>query len=166
MFKKFLTLGLFLVIAMGVLTVSACSGQPVSASGSNSVTAKVTSIKAQLNGDTVTINASDVDQYTNTRFLVNTATDQLSFMAYKFDNQLYIRADICPPCGSESFTLTKGTLVCDSCGTVFDAKTGVGIRGACVKYAKQPVQYQNNNGTITMNGTDLITAFQNTIRPK
>ena len=109
MLKKILILGVFLLIAIGLLAVSACSSQPVSASGSNSVTAKVTSIKAQLNGDIVTINANDVDQYTNTRFLVSTATDQLSFMAYKYDNQVYVRADICPPCGSESFTLTRGT---------------------------------------------------------
>jgi nitrite reductase/ring-hydroxylating ferredoxin subunit len=166
MIKKILAITVLLLLATTVLAVSACSTQPASAASANSVTAKVTSIKAQLSGDGVTINLSDIDKYTNTRFLVNTATNQLSFMAYKYDNQLYVRADICPPCGSESFTLTKGTLVCDSCGTVFDAKTGVGIKGACVKYAKQPVPFQNNNGTIAMKGTDLTTAFQNTIKPK
>jgi len=76
-------------------------------------------------------------------------------MAYKYNNQTYVRADICPPCGSQSFTLKNGTLVCDTCGTVFNAATGAGISGACVKYAKQSVAFQTQNGNILMNGTDL-----------
>jgi nitrite reductase/ring-hydroxylating ferredoxin subunit len=162
-------MGLFMLI---LLIVTACSSQSTAANNSsgstnpNSVTAKQATITAQLSGDTVSVDLSDVDKYANTRFLVNTATSKMWFMAYKYNSQLYVRADICPPCGSTSFTLTNGTLVCDSCGTVFDAKTGMGIRGACVRYAKQSVQYQNNNGTLTLNGTDLVTAYQNTLNPK
>jgi nitrite reductase/ring-hydroxylating ferredoxin subunit len=94
-----------------------------------------------------------------------TGTDTLSFMAYKYDDQLYVRADICPPCRSESYTLTKGTLVCDSCGTVFNAGTGAGIKGACVRFPKQSVNYEVKDGNILINGTDLITAYQNTLNP-
>src|ERR1035437_5107425 len=162
-------MGLFMLI---LLVVTACSSQSKAANNSsgstnpNSVTARQATITAQLSGDAVTVNMSDIDKNVNTRFLVNTATSKMWFMAYKYDNQVYVRADICPPCGSTSFTLTNGTLVCDSCGTVFDAKTGLGISGACVRYAKQSVQYQNNNGTLSMNGTDTVTAYQNTIKPK
>jgi nitrite reductase/ring-hydroxylating ferredoxin subunit len=162
-------MGLFMIV---LLVVTACSSQSTAANNSsgstnpNSVTARQATINAQLSGDTVTVNMSDVTKNINTRFLVNSATSHMYFMAYMYDNQLNVRADICPPCGSTSFTLTNGTLVCDSCGTVFDAKTGMGIRGACVRYPKQSVQYQNTNGTISMNGTDMVTAYQNTIKPK
>lgn len=66
---------------------------------------------------------------------------------------------------SESFTLTKGTLVCDSCGTVFNATTGIGMKGACVKFAKQAASYEVKDGNILIKGTDLITAYQNTLNP-
>ena len=167
MFKKPVLIVMLLLLSLAILAVSACSSQAAANnSNSSSVTAKQSTIKAQLNGDSVSILQSDVDNLINTRFVVNTPTQTLSFMAYKYDNQVSVRADICPPCGSRSFTLTKGTLVCDSCGTVFNVKTGVGISGACVKFAKQAVPFQVQDGNIVMNGADLQTAFQNTLNPK
>jgi nitrite reductase/ring-hydroxylating ferredoxin subunit len=164
--RKKAALVILSLMILSFLVVSACSSQSVKANNAGSNTAaKQTAIKAQLDGDLVSIPVSEVDRYTNTRFLVNTATDQLSFMAYKYDNQLYVRADICPPCGSESFTLTNGTLVCDRCGTVFNAKNGSGMKGACVKYAKALVAYEIKDGNIVMKGTDLISAFRNTLNP-
>ena len=165
MFRKRTTLGILLLVAASLLAISACSSG-ASASSAKGVTVKQTPIKAQLNGEIVSILASEVDKYINSRFMVKTATDTISFMAYRYDDQLYVRADICPPCGSESFTLTNDTLVCDACGTVFNAKTGVGIRGACVKFAKQSVAYEVTDGNIVMKGTDLESAFQNTVFPK
>jgi nitrite reductase/ring-hydroxylating ferredoxin subunit len=167
MYRKRTTLVIMLLMIISLLTVSACSSQSVKGNNAgSSITAKQTSIKAQLNGDLVLIPTSEVDKYTNTRFLVNSATERLSFMAYKYNNQLYVRADICPPCGSESFTLTNGTLVCDTCGTVFNAKTGSGMKGACVKYNKVQVVYEVKDGNIVMKGTDLSSAFQNTLNPR
>ncbi len=166
MFRKPILIAALLLISLGLLAVSACSTQVSADSSSKGSTVKQVTIKAELVGNSVSIPLSEVEKNTNTRFLVNTATDQLSFMAYKYDKQLYVRADICPPCGSKSFTLTNGTLVCDSCGTVFNAKTGIGIKGACVKFAKQAVTFENKDGTIFMKGQDLTVAFQNTLNPK
>jgi nitrite reductase/ring-hydroxylating ferredoxin subunit len=161
MIKKPILLALFLLMSIGVLAASACS--QVSA---NSSPVKQSEVKAQINGGSVSVPLIDVENLTNTRFLVKTATGDLSFMAYKYDGKLYIRADICPPCRSESFTLTKGTLVCDSCGTVFNAQTGVGTKGPCLKYPKQLVPFQIQDGNIVMNGADLQSAFQNTLNPQ
>jgi nitrite reductase/ring-hydroxylating ferredoxin subunit len=166
MFKKSLPAVVFLLISFSILAVSACSSQASAANRANSIIAKQSTIEAQMNSNVVSIAVSDVEKYTNTRFLVNAATDPMSFMAYKYNNQLYVRADICPPCGSESFTLKNGTLVCDSCGTVFNAKTGSGIKGACVKFTKQAVAFEIKDGNINLNSLDLTTAFQNTLTPK
>lgn len=160
-----------LFIVVGLLMAASCSNQSAAAgSGNNNsnTTLKQTRIKAQLIGETVTIPAIDLDRYGNVNFVVNTATDNLVFMAYEIGGKTYVRADVCVPCGSESFTLDKGTLVCDACGTVFDAYTGKGIRGvkACQGYPKQPVAYQITDGNIVMKGTDLVSAFQSTLNPK
>ena len=166
MFRKLILIAVLLLISLGLLATSACSTQLSADNNSKGSTVKQVTIKAELNSGLVSIPLTEVEKNINTRFLVNTATDQLSFMAYKYDNQLYVRADICPPCGSRSFTLTSGTLVCDSCATVFDAKTGKGLKGACVKFAKQAVTFENKDGNILMKGQDLTVAFQNTLNPK
>lgn len=157
--RKFLVIFLFTLVSLLVLT--ACSQ-----SSANNVTAKTVSVKAQTDGETVSVPVSDVDNFINTRFLLETPTDTLSFMAYEYRDQLYVRADICPPCRSESFTLTKGTLVCDSCRTVFNAETGVGVKGACVKYAKQAADFEVKDGNILIKEADLISAYQNTLYPE
>jgi nitrite reductase/ring-hydroxylating ferredoxin subunit len=161
--NKLVALVMLALFSLSFLVLSPCSGQIAAA---NNVTSRQVTIKGQINGDSVSIPLSEVEKNINTRFLVNTAKGQMSFMAYEYNNQTMVRADICPPCGSQSFTLTNGTLVCDSCGTVFDAKTGAGIRGACVKFNKQSVQYQNIDGNLVMSGSDLMTAYQNTLNPK
>jgi nitrite reductase/ring-hydroxylating ferredoxin subunit len=161
MFRK-----LTFIIVMGLASLSLLALAACSQASANSTTVKQSTIKAQISGDTVSVPLSDVDTLTNTRFIVTTASSNLSFMAYKYDNKLYVRADICPPCNSRSFTLVNDTLVCDSCGTVFKAQTGEGVRGACVKYAKQLVNYQLQDGNIVMKSTDLQNAYQNTLNPR
>jgi nitrite reductase/ring-hydroxylating ferredoxin subunit len=154
----------FLALTMGllVLAVSACSGSQAA-----SIAAiRPTWINAQISGDVVSISAAEIDKDVMTHFKISNPTATLSFMAYKYAGKTYVRADICPPCRSDSFSLVGETLVCDACGTVFDAQTGAGLRGACVAYPKASVPYQITDGNITLNGTDLVTAFQNTLRPK
>jgi nitrite reductase/ring-hydroxylating ferredoxin subunit len=173
--KLFLGIGLFLAIMLPILAAcssaaTAAGGNPgaAAAGGKNlNATVKQTTIKATISGDTVTIPVSDVDKYGNVNFRVNTASDYYMFMAYQYGDQTYVRADVCVPCGSESFTLKNGTLVCNSCGTVFDAKTGAGISGvtACQRYTKQPVPYQVTGDNIVMKWSDMATAYQKTTTP-
>jgi uncharacterized membrane protein len=165
MFKKIILMAVFLTLSLAVLAVSACAAKPASAADANKVTAKQTTIEATQSGNSVIIPLANVEKVTNARFKVTTINGTLTFMAYKYNNQLYVRADICPPCRSQSFTLTNGTLVCDTCGTVFNAATGVGIKGACVKFAKQSVSYLIVDGNIIMQQGDLNTAYANTLNP-
>ncbi len=171
MSRKPITIAVLLIAVISLLVTTACSNQSAAASGGNinsNATIKQTRIKAQITGDTVTIPVSDLDKFGNVNFVVSTAKDNYAFMAYEYGGKTYVRADFCVPCGSESFTLSKGTLVCDACGTVFDVQTGKGISGvkACQGYPKQPVVFQITDGNIVMNGADLVNAFQSTLNPK
>lgn len=157
MFRGRVTMAIMVLIALGLLAFSACSQQGA---------IKATWIKAEVTGNTVSIPLSVVNKDIITHFKISTPTDDLAFMVYKFGDKLYARANICPPCLSENFSLKNNTLVCDTCGTVFDARTGAGISGACVAYPKAPVSYELKDGNVLMKGTDLVTAFQDTLRPK
>ena len=89
----------------------------------------------------------------------------MNFMAYVLDGEIYVRANVCPPCQSVGFSLGKDVLICDRCATTFEARTGEGIEGACVDFPKASVPYEIIDGNIVMKGTDLIAAYQDTTEP-
>lgn len=126
---------------------------------------KATWITATVNGDVVSIPAASVNDNTNVHFKVNTNTElgEIAVMAYKLGDEFVIRSNVCPPCGSIGFTLDDTVLVCDSCGTTFDATTGIGIQGACVDYPKENIPYTESGGILVMDLNDIMTSHQNTV---
>lgn len=160
---RIITVLIFLMM-VSVLILTACSNQSSAASNNSKI--KATWIKPEVTDDSVLVPVSVVDKDIITHFKLSSPTGELAFMVYTYDGKLYARANICPPCLSEGFSLKSGTLVCDTCGTVFDAKTGAGIRGACVAYPKASAAYVVDKGNIVIKKADLVTAFQNTIKPQ
>ena len=131
--------------------------------GKSTTPIKQVTIDVQATDDTVVIPLDNVTLNLNTRFKLATDEGEMTFMAYVWDGKLDVRADICPLCRSKSFTLTKGTLVCDACGTVFDAENGQGIKGACVAYPKESAAYQVSGNNIIVEKANLVTAYKNTL---
>jgi nitrite reductase/ring-hydroxylating ferredoxin subunit len=146
-----------------IVSAAACSsGNPQS-----NEPIKATWIEPQVAGDTVSIPVSEVENNRNVHFNVKVQgeDEDMNFMAYVLDEEIHVRANVCPPCRSIGFSLDEDILVCDRCATMFEAQTGEGIRGACVDFPKASVPYQINGGNIIMNSTDLISAYQDTIEP-
>ncbi|WP_406657998.1 Fe-S-containing protein [Methanolobus sp. ZRKC2] len=144
-------------------SVLGCVGSDDSASASSSDPAKGTWIEAEVSGDTVSIPVSSVEHYTNAHFKVNTDIGEVAAMAYILDDEIMVKSNVCPPCGSIGFTLEDDILVCDLCSTVFDAATGDGIQGGCVDYPKESIPYTISDGNIVMNLDDIVTAHRNTV---
>lgn len=161
-------------IAIGVLLFSlilivACTGptsNPTPSPTPNpkpSGPIKATWIEPQVVGDTVSIPVSEVENNLNVHFNVKGQGEDMNFMAYVLDGEIHVRANVCPPCRSIGFSLEEAILVCDRCATTFKAKTGEGIRGACVDFPKASVPYEVSDGKVVMKSADLITAYQDTI---
>jgi nitrite reductase/ring-hydroxylating ferredoxin subunit len=150
---------LALVLIAVILIIVSCSsdnppnGDPISA----------TWIEPQVVGDTVAIPLSEVEDNWNVHFNVNTQGEDMNFMAYVLDGDVYVRANVCPPCRSIGFSLEEAVLICDRCATTFGAETGDGINGACVDYPKASVPYEVSDGNVVMEGSDLIAAYEDTL---
>jgi len=143
-----------------ILSVAGCS--------SNSEPIRATWIDIKASGDTVSIPVSAVSNNKMTHFLLGQGpSGEIAFMAYELDRKIYVRSNMCVPCRSLSFSLQKDILVCDTCVTQFKAKTGDGIKGvtACMGFPKASVPYEIRDNTIVMKRNDLITAYQNTLKP-
>ena len=150
-----------LVLLAMILSTVACSGN----SAQSNEPIKATWIEPQVVGDTVSIPVSKVENKKIIHFKFGTQDKDTTFMAYKLSGELYVRANVCPPCRSVGFSLQKDILVCDTCMTTFEAKTGEGIEGACVDFPKASVPYEIIDGNMVMKDTDLIAAYQDTIEP-
>lgn len=158
------------VVLLGViLALAACSGStstPAPAAQKLSGPIKAAWIKPQVAGDTVSIAISEVNNNKIVHFNVAVASgSEMAFMTYEIDGSLNVRANVCPPCRSVGFSLSKDTLVCDTCRTTFKAKTGEGISGGCVGYPKAAVTYEISDGKIVMRDNGLLSAYQNTMEP-
>ncbi len=127
---------------------------------------KAREITPIVSADSVSVPVSTVQSNWNTHFLIDTPTGTMGFMAYVLGDTIYVRASICPPCRGKTYSLDGTTLVCDTCATTFDAKTGKGIAGACVNYPKAAVAYQISDGNIVMKTSDMIVAYQDTLKIK
>ena len=158
MLKKIIPVLVLLSLIL-VSNIVGCGGDGTQ----NGQSMEATWIEPQVAGETISIPISAVENYTITHFDFRAQDNDVTFMAYDLNGEIYVRANICPPCHSIGFSLQQGTLVCDTCGTVFDAETGAGIKGACVGYPKAAVSYEIRDGNITMQGTDLAAAYQDTI---
>jgi nitrite reductase/ring-hydroxylating ferredoxin subunit len=150
-----------LVVIVVILTAASCS----SSNTPSNEPIKATWIEPQVVADTVSIPVSEVENNRNVHFEVETQDSNMNFMAYIVDGETYVRANVCPPCQSIGFSLEETILVCDSCGTTFEAETGEGIQGACVAYPKAAVAYEIKNSSIVMRGSDLLAAYQDTVNP-
>jgi nitrite reductase/ring-hydroxylating ferredoxin subunit len=115
----------------------------------------------------VSIPVSELENNWNIHFRLQTTKDDINFMAYIFEGELYVRANVCPPCRSIGYSLDEGEglLICDRCATRFDAGTGDGIGGACVDYPKASVPYEIVDGSVVLKGAELLTAYQDTLSP-
>jgi hypothetical protein len=122
-------------------------------------------IDSLVEGDTVSISLAEVEENWNNNFKLEIAEGTLNFMTYILDEELIVRANVCPPCKSVGFSLDDDVLVCDRCATTFDAVNGDGIRGACVDFPKAPVAYEITDASIVMSIDDLVAAYVDTINP-
>jgi nitrite reductase/ring-hydroxylating ferredoxin subunit len=154
-----ITIGVILFSLM--LIAVACTGPTSTPTPSGPI--KATLIEPQVTGDIVSIPVTEVENNWNVGFKVQTQDGNMTFMGYVLDGEIYVRANVCPPCRSTGFSLDEAVLICDRCATTFRAQTGEGIRGACVNFPKASVPYQINGGNIIMNSTDLIVAYEDTI---
>ncbi len=120
-------------------------------------------VTAEINGDTATLPLTLVEEHTNVHFDLEQDGRSLAFMAYALDGEVQVRANACPPCGSRGFTLDGYVLDCDACHTLFDARDGSGIEGACVDYPKASVPYDTIDESITLSVTALVNAYEETL---
>jgi nitrite reductase/ring-hydroxylating ferredoxin subunit len=152
-----------LLVALAVAFAAGCVDDGAQATTQvNPISA--TWIEPKVTGDKVVIPVQIIEENMNTHFKVETTAGEIAVMAYTFGDEIVIRSNVCPPCGSIGFSLQNELLVCDACRTTFDAGTGQGIQGACVDYPKENIPYAESDGNIMIGVNDIVIAHMNTVQ--
>ena len=155
------------IIAITVMAIIllAISSSVVGCAEPESIRVKAAWITASSSLDSISIPLNEVTENGIVHFPIETESNgKMAFMAYELDNSIYVRSNVCPPCRSIGFSLQGNTLICDTCSTTFNAETGDGIKGACVDFPKEPVDYKVVDDSIIMNTADMVDSYQNTLR--
>lgn len=105
-------------------------------------------ILPEVDESNASVPLSKVTSKKMTHFKLKLKNGNVTFMVYELDGEIFARASVCPPCQGISVSMQKDLLICDTCATIFNAKTGDGVRGACVAYPKASVPYQINGNNI------------------
>jgi len=162
-----------MIVLVAVVAGVACAGggvlnnaaPPTSPGAGSAGIVAPTWVTPEVQGDTVSIPLSEVQSGKMVHFRVESNGSDMAFMAYRLGGQTYVRASICPPCRSQSFSLAGDVLDCDNCHTKFNASTGAGISGPCVNYPKAAAPFVVGGDRITMQMGDLVTAYIGTLEP-
>ncbi|WP_445474923.1 Fe-S-containing protein [Methanococcoides methylutens] len=156
--------GFIIIVAVAVVFAAGCLDNNDVQTTASAIPVTATWIEPQVIDDSVSIPVQTIDENINTHFKVRTTTGEIAVMAYKLGDNLVVRSNVCPPCGSIGFSLDNDVLVCDSCRTTFDAVTGQGIQGACVDYPKESIPFTVSDGNIVMELNDIEIAHMNTVQ--
>lgn len=152
-----------ILITVGFLATLALSLAACAPTAAEAEPVPGTWVDAQVAGDSVTVPLALIAEHRNLHFELEQDGRSLAFMAYVLDGDIQVRANACPPCGSRGFTLNGHVLDCDACHTMFDARDGSGIEGACVDYPKAAVPYETHDGSLVMSMTGLVNAYDDTL---
>ena len=160
-------------VVVAVLVIAGCSGgSPAPAGGQDAAGVSSSDshrydpvwVTPEATAELVSLPVNTIEQDRMVHFWMNLDSGKQAFMAYEMDGTLYVRASICPPCRSIGFSIEKGILVCDTCGTRFDAKTGAGVSGACRNYPKEQAAYTITDGKVVAKVADLAEAHAATVK--
>lgn len=148
--------------------VTSQNSLPSSAAATQSgATIDMTPIDLTVAGDTASFSVADVQKATLASLTYerntpmpgewqNITGGSLPLIAYVAPSgNLVVAASFCEPCQSIAFHIEGNALVCNTCFTRWDLNTLEGISGGCTAYPPQPLQGQNQNGTIVLSTSDL-----------
>ena len=142
---------------IGRLLPAGYSEASVSGAQSYTSTIKMTNLTADMTKSVMTIPVDQVVADKIVYFEHQRPDGQIvPMIAYvKPSGKLFVGVSFCLPCKGTKDRIENGQLACESCGTIRDLETGVGISGACKLYPLDEVPATVNGGKITIQNSVL-----------
>jgi hypothetical protein len=119
-------------------------------------------VEPDVDGDAVTIPLDVVLNAGHVHFSLPVEDETLDYLGYMLDGSFYVRATVCPSCGSQGLSYGGNALVCHSCSTVFDLVTGEADDEESVDFPQGLLPYDVADALIRMSFAELVQSYERT----
>ena len=119
-------------------------------------------VEPDVNGDVVTIPLDVVQNAGHVHFSLPVEEEALDYLGYMLDGSFYVRATVCPSCGSQGLSHGGTTLVCHSCSTMFDLLTGDADDEESASFPQGMLPYGVAGNMISISFSELVESYERT----
>ena len=161
-YRTFAALVVVIAVVVGLIAFSN-AGQGGTTDGSNTNSAvtgssqtaakdkvEMTDVKATVANGSVTVSESEVRKAGIVYYEYRGAMD-VNLLAYVGPSGNIITAvSLCEPCRGQKFHIEGTTLVCNTCGSVWELETHKAVSGACTNYPPEILQSETLNGQVVI----------------
>lgn len=122
--------------------------------GSSQTAAKdkieMTDVKATVANGSVAVSESEVRKAGIVYYEYRGAKD-VNLLAYVGPSgNIFTAVSLCEPCRGQKFHIEGTTLVCNTCGSVWELETHKAVSGACTNYPPEILQSETLNGQVVI----------------
>ncbi|MFA5867346.1 MAG: Fe-S-containing protein [Actinomycetota bacterium] len=111
---------------------------------------EMTDVKATVANGSITVSENEVRKAGIVYFEYKGAKD-VNLLAYAGPSGKIVAAvSLCEPCRGQKFHIEGTTLVCNTCGSVWELETHNAVSGACTKYPPEILQSETVNGQVVI----------------
>lgn len=119
-------------------------------------------VEPEVDGDAVTIPLDAVENTGHVHFSLPVQDEALDYLGYMIDGSFYVRAAVCPSCGSQGLSHGGTMLVCHSCSTMFDFVTGEADDEDSASFPQGLLPYGVTDAIISMSFAELVESYERT----
>ncbi len=119
-------------------------------------------VEPEIDRDAVTIPLDVVQNAGHVHFSLPVEDEALDYLGYMLDGAFYVRAAVCPSCGSQGLSHGGTMLVCHSCSTMFDFVTGEADDEESASFPQGLLPYGVADTLISMSFAELVESYERT----
>ncbi len=119
-------------------------------------------VEPQIDRDAVTIPLDVEENAGHVHFSLPAEEEELEYIGYMLDGAFYVRAAVCPSCGSQGLSHGGTMLVCHSCSTMFDFVTGEADDEESASFPQGLLPYGVADTLIRMSFAELVESYERT----
>jgi len=119
-------------------------------------------VEPVIDGDDVTIPLDVVQRVGHVHFGLPVEDGALDYLGYMIDGSFYVRATVCPSCGSQGLSHGGTAMVCHSCSTMFDLLTGAADDEESASFPQGMLPYGVDDTMISMSFAELVESYERT----
>ncbi len=158
-----------IAVVVGIIAFSSAANESTTGAGNTADTGaagssetaagdkiEMTDVKATVANGSITVSEGEVRKAGIVYFEYRGAKD-VNLLAYAGPSGKIVTAvSLCEPCRGQKFHIEDSTLVCNTCGSVWELETHKAVSGACTNYPPEILPAETLNGQVAIPESEVL----------